>query len=155
MPIKCAIDIMKRKEYIEVEHMPEYSYVIDVFRIKAKNIYDRKKADEIIKTMENEIIKSDEYIVAVQYVNGHICFAKKEDVINFVESFISLNVEYKQYRTMPFRIKEWIENEYPNISISGSDGYPTHITDINKRMKRKKEEEQNDKEALDLLNNIL
>lgn len=153
---KCVLGIMIEKNYIKMVEIEEYcTNDINVYGIEVTdNIHDYGVREVILSEIIEKIEKDDEYVIAVRYRNGSHKFVLKEDLKRLVQNFLDLEVERFEIQCIPTLLREWINDNY--WDVSASDGYTrTILQNLPMREAREEAEEESDRKALELLENIL
>ena len=150
--VKCVLDIMENKGYIKIEERKVFD--CKVFFIK---ITDTVKDENIRKEMYNKIYQkmkdSKKYIFDDEDTHWNPNYCKKEDINQFIEYFIETQKEEERIH-LPKYIRNFIGSHYTEVRIDKRiRNY--YIINCNIKKERLEKEEKQDREALDLLNNIL
>ena len=150
---KCVLDIMESKGYIEIKEGLYSREELPMFYIHVSNtIKDKDIREEMYIKLYKKLRDSNKYIIDPKDSSHDPYFYRKEDVINFIESFIESGKEKISDEYKPDYVCEFINNNFDCIEIANNN-YSLINKDVRKQ--RIQKEKRQDIEALELLNNIL
>lgn len=149
--LKCVLDIMTEKGYIEVKHSRQNNGINEYYIHITSEIKDINIKKEMYKKIYDKIKNDNQFLVnSSGPVNPMYC--KKEEIHKFIEKFIDSGKEIFQTEYIQEYIRDFIESCYPGIAV---DVWGCEITNLDVKRERITKQQRKDKEALELLNNIL